>query len=381
MVSHGRDKKDAPSRRKKRRGRGVGDDGVGVDDAAEHAAGTGTTRRDADLPDDFSIFGGSVGGCSSNAPSDGGLDDFGLGEFGDPPDEGEEGADADGDGGAGGHGGGRAEAAATARAARLADALSLASALASERRSARREGGYRALFKAITQYAAGTSGREALELHWESVWDACRSSLQGRGGAKPSEQYVACRVLEACTVVLGEDRDDVVETLDGPLKRVVNATGRAPRVRCAALRALSMAHFVCGTDCLEEGSDASSVLDLCEAAAGDRYRGEEPPPLLRATALDCWSLLATAFHDAWVAAGDDADDADEIGRGLRLLPLLSACLDASEAGLRRSAGECVALIHECRLNLGDEDEAENATERTYRRGSWDGSEWEVLMDE
>jgi len=42
----------------------------------------------------------------------------------------------------------------------------------------------------------------------------------------------------------------------------------------------------------------------------------------------------------------------------------------------------MALIHEARLNLGiTEDEGENASERRFRRGSWDGSEWEVLMDE
>jgi len=37
----------------------------------------------------------------------------------------------------------------------LADALSLASTLSSEKRSTKREGGYRVLFKAITQHAAG----------------------------------------------------------------------------------------------------------------------------------------------------------------------------------------------------------------------------------
>jgi len=370
MVSHGRDKKDVkstPQRRKKKKDKNTNNNG---DENADDSA----AMRDMDLPDDFSIF----GGASSVASSQMGFDD---GSFGGDYDE--EGGDDDDDG----NGGGadvfdRAEDAAQNRAARLADALSLASTLTSEKRSAKREGGYRVLFKAITQYAAGPSGQEVLESHWESVREACLSSIQGRGNAKPSEQYAACRVLEACSVVLGEDRDDVAEALDGPLKRVVNATGRAAQVRSAALRCLAMVHFVCGTDCLEEGGDCGSVMDLCEKVGNEKYRGEAVSPLLRATALDCWSLLSTTFHDAHVAAGDGYDVEDDLGCGLRILPLLASCLESPEAGLRRSAGECVSLIHECRLNLGlDGDEADNTTERRFRRGSWDGSEWEVLMDE
>mmetsp|Transcript_13924 Transcript_13924/g.33750 ORF Transcript_13924/g.33750 Transcript_13924/m.33750 type:complete len:205 (+) Transcript_13924:49-663(+) len=61
---------------------------------------------------------------------------------------------------------------------------------------------------------------------------------------------------------------------------------------------------------------------------------------------------------------------------------MASYLDSSDAGLRRSAGECVSLIHAARLDLGlDGEETENVTERRFRRGSWDGSEWEVLMDE
>mmetsp|Transcript_29713 Transcript_29713/g.54557 ORF Transcript_29713/g.54557 Transcript_29713/m.54557 type:complete len:288 (+) Transcript_29713:626-1489(+) len=143
-----------------------------------------------------------------------------------------------------------------------------------------------------------------------------------------------------------------------------------------------MVHFICGTDCLEEGEDCGSVMDLCEKVGNENYRGEVVSPLLRATALDCWSLLSTTFHDGHIAAGDGFDDDIGVGRGLQLLPLLASCLDSSEVGLRRSAGECVSLIHECRLNLGlDGEEADNTTERRFRRGSWDGSEWEVLMDE
>lgn len=39
------------------------------------------------------------------------------------------------------------------------------------------------------------------------------------------------------------------------------------------------------------------------------------------------------------------------------------------------------MIHEARLNLGVQDEDATATTRRYRRGSWDGTEFEVLIDE
>ena len=255
------------------------------------------------------------------------------------------------------------------------------------------------MFRAVTTCATGPAGREMLEEHWSSVWEACSCSVSGRGSAGPTEQYAACRVIEACSVVLGGDRDDVVSAANGPLRRVVNATGRATQVRGAALRCLSMVHFVCGTGCLEVGEDSHSVLDLCEAVGGtERYRGDRTPPSLRATALDCWSLLCTTLHEGHVAGGggggggddddDDDDDADVggggggAGRGLRLLPSLATCLDSPDPGLRRSAGEAVSLIHECRLRMGiDDDEADNATERKFVRGSWDGSDQEGLMDE
>mmetsp|Transcript_35281 Transcript_35281/g.65324 ORF Transcript_35281/g.65324 Transcript_35281/m.65324 type:complete len:510 (-) Transcript_35281:41-1570(-) len=365
MVNNGRDKKTTPQRRKNKK-----------KDKNNNADDDAAAMKDMDLPDDFSIFGGASSMGSSNM----GFDDGGL--YDDYNDDGGDGNDDDAGGDGGAEAIDRAEDAAMNRAARLADALSLASTLSSEKRSTKREGGYRVLFKAITQHAAGEGGQEVLESHWSSIWEACLSSIQGRGNAKPSEQYAACRVLEACSVVLGEDRDDVVETINGPLTKIVNATGRATQVRSAALRCLAMVHFICGTDCLEEGEDCGSVMDLCEKVGNENYRGEVVSPLLRATALDCWSLLSTTFHDGHIAAGDGFDDDTGLGRGLQLLPLLASCLDSSEAGLRRSAGECVSLIHECRLNLGlDGEEADNTTERRFRRGSWDGSEWEVLMDE
>ena len=132
-----------------------------------------------------------------------------------------------------------------------------------------------------------------------------------------------------------------------------------------------MVHFVYGTHFLEAGEGCDTVMDLCEKAESDS-----------SMALDCWSLLRTTFHDAHVAAGDSADDDTRVGRRLRLLPLLLSCLNTSDTELWRAAGECASLIHKCRLNLGLEDkDACNATKRRYRRGWWEGSEWQEVMDE
>lgn len=367
MVSHGRDKKEAKPP-KHHNGRRKDKNNNNSDDISNNDAAA--IMKDVDLPDNFSIFdGGSV--TSSNM---GGLDyDHDGDDYFDDNDIGGE-TDITGEL--------DHATASNNRASKLADALSLASTLLSEKRSAKREGGYRILFKAVTCYATGSTGREILETHWGSIWETCLYSVQGKGTAKPSEQYAACRVIEACSVILGEDRDDIVQTVNEPLKKVINATGRANQVRAAALRCLAMVHFICGTECLEEGEDCWSVIDLCEKVGNEKYRGEAVSPILRATAIDCLSLLSTTFHNAQIAAGDGYDDTSDLGRGLQILPLLASCLDSSDTDLRRSAGECVSLIHECRLKLGlDVDEAENTTERKFRRGSWDGSEWEILMDE
>ena len=355
MVTNGRDKKEPRQRKKKK-------------DKNDNT-NNGDNSKDMELPDDFSIFGGGSSVASSNI---GWLGDEGSINGYEDDNDNDRGVDAEQ----------RAVDAACTRNAKLSDTLSLASTLTSEKRSTKRESGYRLLFKAITHYATGSNGQDILNTHWNNILEACMSSIQGKGNAKPSEQYAACRVLEASSVVIGEDRDDIVESLNEPLKKVINATGRATQVRCSALRCLAMVHFICGTDCLEEGEDCASVMELCEKVGGEKYRGETVSPLLRATALDCWSLLSTTFHDAHIAMGDGYDDAEDLGRGLQMLPLLRESLDSSDVGLRRSAGELVSLIHEARLNLGlNDDEADNTTEKRYRRGSWDGSEWEILMDE
>ena len=325
------------------------------DDSSDIAA---VTKRDTDLPDDFSIFGGS---SITSSTSGGNHFDY---------EEGDDDVNIE-----------LGETGASSRALKLVDALSLASTLSSEKQSKKREGMLRLMFTAITTCATGTSGRDILDNYWTLVYHACLHSMAGKGNAKPSEQYAACRVIEACSVILGGDRDDVVVSVDESLRKVVNATGRSTQVRVAALRCLSMMHFICGTNCLEDDMDCASVMELCQKIGGEtRYRGDNTPSLLRATALDCWSLLSTTFHDSQLASGDDSSG--DLGRGLRLLPILALCLDSPDAALRRSAGEAVSLIHECRLRMGlEEDEAVNTTERKFRRGSWNGTEWEVLMDD
>ena len=251
------------------------------------------------------------------------------------------------------------------------DGLSIASDLTSEKRAKKREQGLRTLFKATTQHAAGYNGQEAIRSQLdEIILPACKNSLRGGGSSTPAEQYAACRVLEATSILLGGGEDEFAEGLFTTLSRVIKVTSRAAQVRGAALRALSMAYFICMS-----GVDASDrVLDLCEQVCATEFRGEVVPPILRATALDCWALLSTTIHNAYLAGNDIPGSGD--GRGLVILPLLNDCLNSSNLDLRCSAGECVALIHEARLDLGiDEDEGENASERRYRRGMFYYVDW------
>lgn len=262
-----------------------------------------------------------------------------------------------------------AHQAAVSRHAKLQSALSMLTDYPSEKRSARREGQLRKTFKCLTQFATGIEGQECVESHIESIVTACTYGLRASGG--PAEQYAACRVLEATAVVLGGNQDDFFGSLEAPLKRIVHMVGRAVPVRGAALRTLCLSNFI-NTD---DDYQAEGLLDLCESVACSEFRHEAVPPNLRATALDCWALLATTIEDVYIAEKTDTS----IGRGLVLLPLLKECLDTTHVELRSAAGECMALIHECRLNLGISEG--DATERRFRRGSWDGSEWEVTMDE
>jgi len=264
-----------------------------------------------------------------------------------------------------------AATAATQRLSKLNDALAGLDEYASEKRSAKREGTLRRLFRALTQYGTGPI---ASEIVYTNVDNIRRAAFHGIRTGQPAEQYAACRVVEATSVVLGADQDEWCESLDRQLRRVVETTTRAVPVRAAALRALSMSNFINSSDMMA----SNAMMDLCEEVSAPQYRNETVPSTLRATALDCWALLGTTIADFHLAGSDDV----QMGRGLHILELLKNCLETSSVELRSAAGECVALIHEARLKLGiTDEEGENVTARRYRRGSWDGTQWEVLMDE
>ena len=270
-------------------------------------------------------------------------------------------------------------AAAATRQSKLGETLSLLDEFTTEKRSVTREARLRRLFKGLTQYAA--DGQASTELVWtaqDSLRTACLYSLR-TGSA--TEQYAACRVLEATAVILqGDDQDEWVTSIAPTLHRTVQITSRAAVVRASALRAWALSVFIGST----EIEDTHAVLDVCEDVAQITYRNQAVPHTLRAAALDCWSLLATTLTEYAVSGNDDVSH----GRGLSLLPLLKDCLDSSNDTLtpslsqfRTAAGECVALIHECRLALKD-DNGENTTERRFQNGlSWEGTDWEVVMDE
>lgn len=252
------------------------------------------------------------------------------------------------------------------------DVLSTLDELPLEKRSARREASFKQLFRAIAQYATGPSGQMALDSRQEEIRTACFYGL--RNGAA-AEQYAACRVLEVTSVVLGGDQDDYYESIEKILRRVVMThVNRATPVRVAALRAMSLTNVICGTD----QETAEALLDLCEQVAGVEYRGQQVPESLRAAALDCWALIGSTIPDWHLAGKDDF----MIGRGLAILGLLKDALESSNIELRAASGECLCLIHEARMELGiSGNDGENTTERQFRRGSWEGTDWEVLMDE
>lgn len=329
---------------------------------------TGTPADDVDVLSEDHTIAESIATDFSEAFDD--EDEF-LKEIGEPQQH--NGIEVNASGG----GSSSAAVATESRMARLQDALAGLQELPAEKRSAKRESVLRVAFKALTQFAAGPAAAALLEQgqHLDAIRQA---AFHGLRAGQPAEQYAACRVLEACSVVLGGDQDDWVESIAPTLNRCVGMFTRAAAVRVAALRAYSMAIFICSSD--TEANEG--LMDICEAVAEPEYRQHPVPVSLRATALDCWALLATTVEDLYLAGQDDV----QMGRGLALLALLKNCLDTTSVDLRSAAGECMALIHEARLNLGFDDATaeageHNNTERRYRRGSWDGTQWEVLMDE
>lgn len=344
--------KKKPRSQQRKKGTPLGDQ----DDGDGNTANNGQA---ADfLPEDFTVADSSVAGST------------GYSDFGDEFDSDGDDQEIDEYRGAT-HPSDAAAAQKATRLGKLHDVLLGLDELPTEKRSARREASLKRLFRALTQYATGTEGWEAVMENQESIWKAC---LYGIRVGQPAEQYAACRVLEAASVIMGADQDDWVEQMDRPIRRVIMSTTKAVPVRMAALRTLSMSVFISSSD----SEVTQTVLDLCQEVASKQYRNEETPISLRATGLDCWSLLATTLPDFQLAGQDDV----AMGRGLQLLGLLKDALETTSPDLRSAAGECVALIHEARLNQGiAAEEGENVTARRFRRGSWDGSEWEVLMDE
>jgi hypothetical protein len=242
---------------------------------------------------------------------------------------------------------------AEARYLKLKEALPVCEEFAAEKRSIKREASLKRLFRAMSQYATGPAAA-LLVYEWsEIIRDA---AFHGIRTGNPPEQYAACRLLEATSVVLGADNDEWCEKLDRQLRSVVMTTQRAVPVRIAGLRALSMSVFVCASDSVT----TEALMDLCEAVAAKDYRNEKVQPLLRATALDCWALLGSTISDFDLAGQDDS----QMGRGLAILELLRNCLEDTSTDLRAAAGECFSLIHEAKLNLGvGNEDGENTTAR------------------
>lgn len=264
-----------------------------------------------------------------------------------------------------GRSGDNSQAAASNRHARCIDSLNSVEDLMIEKRSTRREAGLRRLFRAVTQFG----NTDTISPYQSEVTSLCIQSIRG---GKPAEQYAACRLLEAWAVVLGADHDEFFESIEAPLRRALGMASRAPLVRIAALRAFTLSNFICANDDVS----TESLLDLCEEVARKEYRNHEVPALLRAAALECWALLSTTIHDFYISGSND----DHSGRGLILLPLIQDCLEGEASlELRSAAGECLAIIHEARVNLGDAD-GDNGTERRYGQGGWENSEWEETMD-
>ena len=267
------------------------------------------------------------------------------------------------------------------RHAKLVDCLSSVEDFVHEKRSSQREAILKGWFKALTQYSSVSHSSDFIGEQTQGILAACFSSI--RVGT-PSEQYAACRVIEALAIVQAPANEEgLYRDVEKYLLKVIASTHRAAPVRAAALRALGMVVFW-GEDDSERITEAT--MDLCEQVAQKEYRGHVVGPTLRATALSVWTVLATTVHDLYVSGKDDMST----GRGLLLLPLLLECLEQTEdLSLRAAAGECVTYVHAARVALGvsEEDKATggdktlNTTQRQYQQGSWEGSEWEGTMAE
>ena len=124
-----------------------------------------------------------------------------------------------------------------------------------------------------------------------------------------------------------------------------------------------------GVDSLEVGN----LMDFCEAVAAERFRGQTVDASLQATALECWTLLGTCPSDSDLAVVGNFSGNRAC---VTMLPLFQKCLEEADSSpshmhLKSACGECVALIHEARLDLGAEGEDVeelNTTQQRYQKG-------------
>jgi hypothetical protein len=296
----------------------------------------------------------------------------------------------------------------------------------------------RRCYKILSLYgsACGTVVYDMLASHLDDMIEGCLYGLQTKSSS--SKQYAVCRLIEVISILLcnyhnddGTYMDHWITSLQDVLRRIIMTTSRSTSVRMAALRAVSMTTYMAVTvtgmvmdnnnnnnnnNDDDDGSNSiviESLLDLCELmATNHEFRNQVVPFSLRATSLDCWTLLASTLDDWTIAGQDDCF----IGRGVAILVPLQQALEEtkSEASeLRTSAAECLSLIHEARINLGIIDDippvvvetndvevchgydydneniklkgkasiTNNATARRYLKGTWDNSKQETLMDE
>lgn len=274
-------------------------------------------------------------------------------------------------------------AAAEQRHLKLVDAFNGLDDFFQEKRAKQRESMLKLWFKALTQYAS-TSTPPSFEYVWQqrdTLLKACIAGTLLRPASSPSEQYAACRVVEALAI-LQSDAELYGQVQSCLSRRIVASHHRAVPVRVAALRALGMASLL-----LEEEEVVEATMDLCEEVAQSEYRGQTTPASLRAAALQVWTVLATGIDDLYIAG----KTVESTGRGLILLPLLKSCLEQTEdLSLQVAAGECAAYIHATRVDLGissQEDtgsasnEPLNTTQRQFQQGSWEGSPYEDVMGE
>mmetsp|Transcript_14061 Transcript_14061/g.16179 ORF Transcript_14061/g.16179 Transcript_14061/m.16179 type:complete len:347 (+) Transcript_14061:155-1195(+) len=261
----------------------------------------------------------------------------------------------------------------------LHEIINLSSDITFEKRSSKRELLLKLLFKSLSQHCYIPEGYELVQSSYETIVSSCLYVIDRNSSSSPAEQYAACRILEVTSICLGSHNDDYCELIDGSLLKVVKATGRSAKVRCAALRAKCCAAFVCGSD----ESHTQSLLDLCEAVVKNiKFRGEVVPAIFRATALECWALLGTTIPADSIAA-DDCNYVGCTSSRVTMLNVLKQCLDsksmtsvddgrgcdgASLMNLRNTAAMCVVIIHEARLSLGlNADECDHELNITERR--------------